>query len=356
MKKIAIVYDRANTFGGAEQVLCALKEAFPSAVLYTSVYDPKKAFWAKDWEVHTSALNKIPFLSKHHEWFGWLMPYLFESFDFSGYDIVLTITSEAAKAVLTRPSTLHICYCLTPTRYLWSHTHMYEGSTFAFLLRAVFSVLRLTDYLIAQRPDKYVAISTLVSQRILKYYRRKTDTIILPPITLPAHVDLTKKREYFLVVSRLVAYKNISQVIAVCMKHSWPLVIVGSGRDAARLKKIARDCSYVSFVDFVSDDERDAYYEKAIALVCPQIEDFGIVSLEAQSHGTPVITAKKSGMAQTILDGSTGILYQEDLVSSMQKAKTIAWDREGIYAHAAQFSKEKFIVEWKKFVAGCSVE
>ena len=180
--KTAIVYDRVNKWGGAERVLLALHEMFPDAPLFTSVYSPEKATWAASFsEVTTSFLNKIKYLRTRNQLIPYLMPIAFETFDFTGYDLVISVTSEAAKGVITKPPTLHICYCLTPTRYLWSHYNSYFKGPSLQVTKPVVSYLRYWDKIAAQRPDVMVGISTEVQNRIKKYYERESE-LIYPPV------------------------------------------------------------------------------------------------------------------------------------------------------------------------------
>jgi len=185
MKKprVAIVYDRVNKWGGAERVLLELHKIFPEALLYTSVYDQNRASWAKVFpKIKTSFLQYIPFAKSNHELFAPLMPLAFWFFDFSDYDVVISVTSEFAKNIRTKPKTLHICYCLTPTRYLWSHYDEYfKGPAFKALTKPIIWLLRNIDYKAAQKPDIIIGISTEVCRRIKKYYKRKSE-IVFPSI------------------------------------------------------------------------------------------------------------------------------------------------------------------------------
>lgn len=183
--KVAIVYDRVNKWGGAERVLLTLHKMFPKAPLYTSVYDAKNAKWAKVFpKIYTSFLQKIPFAKSNHELLAPFMPFVFSRFNFDNYDLVISVTSEAAKGIITRPETLHVCYCLTPTRYLWSHYSLYFKNPFLkFLSKPVINYLRKLDKVSAQRPDIMIAISTEVQKRIKKYYDRDSE-IIFPPCTI----------------------------------------------------------------------------------------------------------------------------------------------------------------------------
>ncbi len=182
--RIALVYDRINKFGGAERVLLALHEIWPDAPLFTSVYHPQRASWADGFKVIPSFLNKLPLARSRHEILPWLMPLAFESFEFDEFDVVISITSEFAKGIITKPHTFHLCYCLTPTRYLWSgYEDYFQNRAFKFFSQPVVSYLRTWDKIASQRPDEYLAISQEVKKRIKKYYDRDS-AVIYPPHAL----------------------------------------------------------------------------------------------------------------------------------------------------------------------------
>src|SRR3989338_8604929 len=211
--KTALVYDRVNKWGGAERILLSLHKLFPQATLFTSVYHPNSAPWAKVFStVISSFLQNFPFAQKRHDLYAPLMPLAFESFDFSDYDLVISVTSESAKGIITKPGTRHICYCLTPTRYLWSGYDEYINTSLRrALLKPVIAYLRKWDKIAAQRPDVIVSISNTVKERVEKYYSRSS-TVIYPP----ARVDHGSKGgggDYYLVVSRMVPYKKVDLVI-----------------------------------------------------------------------------------------------------------------------------------------------
>jgi glycosyltransferase involved in cell wall biosynthesis len=349
--KVAIVYDRVNKWGGAERVLLALHEIFPEAPLYTSVYDAKRAPWAKVFPaVVTSFLQKFPFAKSNHELFPILMPMAFESFDFSGFDLVISVTSEAAKGVRTKPGTMHICYCLTPTRYLWSHYDDYFGSrAFRFITRPLINYLRNWDKAAAARPDKLVAISSEVRERIRKFYGRESE-IIFPPVDVtPTRVKGVEKGKYYLIVSRLVRYKNVDLAIKAFNRLKKPLVVVGVGREMKRLKKMAG--KNIKFAGEVSENELVKYYEGAKALVMPQEEDFGIVAVEAQRAGVPVIAYKKGGAIDTVIPGETGVFFDEQepesLIEGVLKFEKMRFVVDNLFTNVKRFSKDEFK---KKFI------
>ena len=353
--KVALIYDRVNKWGGAERVLLALHEIFPKADLFTAVYSPSKAKWAKVFpKVVPSFLQKIPFTKSNHEFLGTFTPIAFETFDFGEYELVISVTSEAAKGVLTRSGTVHICYCLTPTRYLWSaHDYYFQKPPAKFkfipffqqLSRPLVKYLKAWDKIAAQRPDKMIAISTAVRDRIRKYYRREAD-IIFPPVDIEKFhpKSPSEKGEFYLVVSRLIPYKRVDLAIKAFNVLGLPLVIVGSGTEEGRLKKMAK--GNIKFVGELTDARLADYYRKCTGLIFPQEEDFGIVAVEAQAAGTPVIAYKKGGALDTVKDGQTGVFFERqtvgDLTKAVRKARKIKFDRETLFKNAQRFSKEIF--------------
>jgi len=360
--RVVIVYDRINKFGGAERVLQLLHTLYPDSVLCTSVYDVHGATWLKNWEVRTSFLQHIPFARRHHEWFAPLMPLAFESLNLSDFDIVISVTSEFAKAVITRQDQLHICLCLTPTRYLWSHTHEYGKGVFSLIKQWWFFVLRPIDFAIAARPDHYVAISKRVATRIKRYYRRDASLVAYPsatPLLHPIKANKKKtrspdKKGYYLVVSRLVPYKHIDIAIRACIQARKRLVVVGTGSAFAELHDIAAHSSLISFRQQVGDHELSQLYAHATALLCPQEEDFGLVALEAQAHGTPVITYRHSGIAETIIEGKTGLVMKQQTVGALINAIHLCekkrWNVSVIQRHAKKYDQHAFARQFTRFV------
>jgi glycosyltransferase involved in cell wall biosynthesis len=349
--KIAFVYDRVNTFGGAERVLQALHELYPKAPLFTAVYDPKRAVWAKNWDVRPSFVNKIPFAKNHHEFFFWLMPYAFESFDFSAFDVVISITSAEAKGIITKPNQLHINYLLTPTRYLWSLAGEYTGAGWRkMLLMPLLSQLRHWDFVAAQRADKILAISHEVAERTRKYYRR--ESVVLYPcvdtkrflrdasLNSPVH-----PKPFYLVVSRLVPYKRVELVVeAFASMPEKELIIIGTGSEFSALS--SKSLANVHCLGFVPDDQLPAYYQQAKALIFPQEEDFGITALEAQAAGTPVIAYKKGAARETVIEGETGLFFSEQSREAVQLAikefESKTWYSKKISVKAQQFDTDRF--------------
>jgi len=351
--KVALVYDRVNKFGGAEQVLINLHRLWPEAPLYTAVYQPQSASWAKTWDVRASWLNSLPGAKTHHELYPWLMPLAFESFNFSGFDLVISVTSAEAKAVITSPRTRHICYCLTPTRYLWSHQKEYLTEPgLGRWLGPWQKRLQADDLVYAQRPDEYIAISRTVQKRIKKYYGRNS-IVIYPPVDTVKFSKITDYKlpitNYFLIVSRLVAYKKIDLAIKVFNRFQLPLVIVGQGREETRLKQLAGPT--VKFAGWVDDRQLIAYYQNCRALIMPQEEDFGLSSVEAQAAGRPVIAFNRGGARETVVANQTGLFFNEATVDSLIQAvkqfESRVWESRLILAQAKRFEVRNFLKSWQ---------
>lgn len=356
---IAFVYDRVNKWGGAERVLLALHEIWPEAPLFTAVYNPKTASWSSVFRVKTSFMQNLPFAKSKHELYPVLTPWAFESFDFSSFDVVLSVTSAEAKGIITNSNTLHICYCLTPTRYLWSGYNDYfdqpgVGSLnpLARLLMKTFAPsLKNWDLKASKRPNFYLAISKNVKTRIKKYYQRDSE-VIYPP------VDINKFRQtknqtddkYFLIVSRLVPYKKIDYAIKAFNKLGWKLKIVGNGIDEKRLKQLAGN--NIKFLGEITDQELLYYYQNCQALIFPQEEDFGLTPVETQACGKPVIAFNAGGARETIVHGKTGELYNsqtdESLIVAINKFQKKHYLSSDCRKNSLCFSKDIFKKKMKE--------
>jgi glycosyltransferase involved in cell wall biosynthesis len=359
--KVALVYDRVNKWGGAERVLLALNKIFPKAPLYTSVYNPKTAEWANVFDVRTSFLQRYPHVVNNHELYPFLMPLAFERFSFDEYDVVISVTSEAAKGVITGPNTKHICYCLTPTRYLWSgYDQYFKNKALRIGAHPAVSYLRKWDKVAAKRPDTMVAISKEVQGRIKQYYERDS-LIVYPPVSLvtdPTKVSKEKKsrkKGYFLIVSRLskfTQYKRVDLAIEACNKLKLPLKIIGTGSLEKDLKKIAGPT--VEFLGSVNDEALIEYYKNCRALIFPAVEDFGLVVVEAQMYGKPVIALRKGGALDTIKEGKTGIFFDEQSIAALTDALKVfdkmEFDPKVLKKHADNFSEKKFREKFLRLV------
>ena len=365
MKKlrVAFVYDRITKIGGAERVLMAMHEIWPDAPIYTAVYDSDGATWADGIRIIPSFLQRVVFAKKHHEWFAWITPMAFETFNFDAFDVVISVTSAEAKNIITKPHTLHICYCLTPTRYLWSGYNEYSGLTSiglpGWLVRIGFTsivqILRSWDLIASMRPDTYIAISQLVSKRISKFYKKHVHSVIYPPVTIDDYVSAKNKNTRqlpFLLVSRLVRYKRIDIVVEAFNALGWPLVIVGDGAERNSLKNMAQ--KNIRFAGFVTESTLKEYYKNCRAFVFAGSEDFGIAAVEALAAGKPVIAYRNSGLTEVIQPGITGELFDvqspESLIATLNIFNNKWYDSYFCIERAKQFSKENFKTQMKQTV------
>lgn len=315
--KTAIVYDWIDKWGGVERILLILHDLFPQAPFYTSYRNHQNSTWANKLLVRQSFIQKLPsFIKKHRPISVPFYPFAFESFNFSNFDLVISISSSFAKSVITRPETLHINFCLTPTRFLWHQKDLYVTSGVAKLY---LKYLRRWDQIAAQRPDQIISISKTVQKRVKEIYGRESD-MIYPPFDIDYWNNIKKGMsfartdlKYYLIVSRLEPYKRVD--LAVQTFHNLPekkLIIVGKGTQKKKLKKSA-PCN-VQFLEQISDQQLGYLYRQAEALIMPQEEDFGYAALEAQFFGCPVIAYKKGGATETIIDKITGLFFEEQSV------------------------------------------
>jgi len=350
--RVAIVHDYLREYGGAERVVESLHSLFPDAPLYTAFVDPDAmgAQWNrfKDWKIFESIGARVPFIRTLFSPMRLFAAYFFESFDFSDFDVVITSTNMyMAKAIITTPKTLHICYCHTPPRSLYGYatqTNWKKNPVVRVVGELINYHLRRIDLLTAMRPDILVANSKETQARITKFYKRDS-VVIYPPVALKTLSPSTKNRSYYLYVNRLAFAKNPELVVRMATAKHVPLKIVGSGAMESTLREIAGPT--VEFLGSVQDHVLAKLYAEAIAVLYPvKDEDFGIVPVESMLSGTPVIAHNSGGPKETIINNQTGILFDDlsenGLWDAIEKSKSTDWDYEQIRTHAEQFSEEKF--------------
>ncbi len=347
--KVALVCDWLTVFAGAERVVLELHELFPNAPIYTTLYNAENCPQFKNADVRESKLRFIPGARHFHRLLLPWMPKAFESMDLDEYDLVISSCHSTSKGILTSPNTLHICYCHSPIRYVWDQSHAYQAqfksfSPFRFLFTPLLNKLRLWDRLAAERVDDYIANSSYVGERIQKYYGRKS-TVIPPPVDLFKFTSTSGERDdYYLAVGRLIPYKRFDLIVDACKAAGKKLKVVGVGPSLKELKK--RGNENIEFLGKISDEELKAVYQKAKALIFPQLEDFGIVPLEAMACGTPVIAYKKGGALETVTEGVSGLFFEEQTVESLVKAlhrfEKHSWDPTEVSKSIEQFSSARF--------------
>lgn len=350
--KVAIVHDDLVQWGGAEKVLLAISEMFPEAPIYTSIYRPsnkliKQYFGSKD--IRTSFLQKLPAFKWLYRGQLPLYSLAFEQFDFSQYDLVISQTTRFAKAIITKPATLHLSYCHTPPRFLW---HLSGELGLAKWLDPMLSMLRLHDQIVSSRVDYWLAGSFNAQRRLAKFYR--VDSTVLQPFVddqLLAY-PLPSTGDYFLVISRLNRYKNIELVVKTFNQLGWPLVIVGHGPQQDQL--IHQAGSNIQFKSNLTDQELRKILAGAKAVIVAAEEDFGMVAIEAQSMGKPVIAFSQGGSVETVIEAKTGLFFhelsRENLISTLQRFNTINWQPAKIRQHAKQFSRQKWQIKFQKLL------
>lgn len=348
--KIAIFYDWLNQWGGAEKVLLDILSIFPQADLYTLVYDPSKTTWLpQSIKVASSFINKLPFKNKNPIYYTPFYSLALEQFDFSQYDIVISTTSTIGHCLLTPPKTLFICYFHNINRYLYQTPNQYK------LLKPILNKYQKTDFIYAQRPDYLLCNSKTVQDRIQQSFHR--DSKIIYPGVDTSFFTPNKKSSvdpYFLVVSRLVPHKKIELAIQACLDLDQKLIVVGSGRDMSRLKKIKQNTnnSKIVFMGQVSDKKLLTLYQNCQALICPQIEDFGLTPIEAQACGKPVIALNQGGITETVINEKTGILFQDQTVESLKQAiikfQTLNINPIDCVNNANKFSQYNFMLNFKQ--------
>lgn len=359
--KVAIVHDFLEYFGGAEKVLKSISEIFPKADLFFLASKKKlvqKYFPEKN--IKNSFLQKLPgIFSKFGKFFYLkLFPIAVESFDFRGYDLVIS-THTFAKGVIVDEDTIHISYLHSPTRFFWDYTHKtlderkISGLKRLFV-QSIFSDLRVWDQVSSKRPDLIIVNSNLVKERVKKYYGRDSK-VIYPPIEIEKFKPRKENSGYFLLISRLTEFKKVDVVIETFNEIGEDLLIIGDGKLRKKLESIAKE--NVSFVGFVSSEDLSFYVENCRALIQISEEDFGIAPIEAFSAGKPVIAYKKGGILETLKEGINGVFFDEQTKESLKKGleKFVEFEPRFDYTKirmtAENFSDAIFRASFKKEVS-----
>jgi glycosyltransferase involved in cell wall biosynthesis len=356
--RIAIVHDYLNQYGGAERCLEIFHELFPQAPIYTLVYKEAALPQYKDWDIRPSFLQACPFIKDHYKYYFPVFPFAVKTFDFSEFDVVLSISHAWVKGISKRRSR-HICYCLTPVRYAWDLyddyiKHEYIPFYFKILMPFLARCLRAWDRHHAKKVDHFIAISHAVQERINTFYERQADVIYPPSDTKFYTIDPSVEREdFYLTVSRLKAYKRIDLIIEAFNSMKKKLVVVGNGSELASLK--ARAGETISFETALSDEEVRAYYRRARGFLFAGIEDFGLVNVEAQACGLPVIAYGVAGAREVVLDGLSGVLYHDHsatgIVEAVQRFESRSFDPYKVRECALKFDNDVFKAKIRAFIA-----
>jgi glycosyltransferase involved in cell wall biosynthesis len=351
--RVAIAHDWLTIPGGSEQVVMELLAIFPEAELFTSIYDP--APWPaqiKDRTVHSSFLRRVPGARTHYPKLLPLMNAAFRSFDLSGFDLVISSSHACAKNVRVPAGTPHVCYCHTPMRYAWEEGFLegedVGGRAARLALPLLLAHLRRQDLAGARGPDVFIANSHHVAERIQRYYGRSS-TVVNPPVDVEHYLSLERaprdSQDYYLAFGRVVPYKRVEVAVAACERRGSRLKVAGDGRALEAVRAYAHTDN-VEFLGKVSDSERDRLLMGARALLFPGEEDFGIVPVEAQAAGVPVIAYGVGGATETVVDGTTGVLFAESsasgLAAAIERFEGLDLDPTRAREHARGFGRERF--------------
>jgi glycosyltransferase involved in cell wall biosynthesis len=363
--RVAIVHDWLTGMRGGEKVLEAICELYPEATLHTLVRIPGSvAPQIERRHVKSSAVQWLPNAGRFYRHYLPLFPAAVELFDLDGYDLVISSSHCAVKSVVRSGRATHVCYCHSPMRYAWDQFPAYFGpdQVGAFrsrLLRPVLAAMARWDAATAGRVDRFLANSQYVAGRIRRYYNRGSAVVYPPVDTVFFRPPAATVEEYrgatqrFLVVSALVPYKRVETAIEACRLAGVRLTIVGRGPEEPRLRQLAGPD--VEFLGWVSDEAIRNLYGTSAAVLLPGREDFGMVPVEAQACGTPVVALKAGGACETVLDGVTGVLVEdgspEGFAEGLARVRAVAFDPVAIRANAERFSRERFMTDFQSAVS-----
>ncbi|MCJ7739310.1 MAG: glycosyltransferase [Anaerolineae bacterium] len=340
--RLALVHDWLNQIGGAEDVLKTLVGMFPQAPIYTSMYwqDGMPDSY-RSWPIHTTWMNHLPGVYRHHQAYLPLYPAAFGHLDLSDYEVILSNKSGFCHG-LRKGHATHICYCLAPTRYVWEFDAYAAREALSpaikTALRPLVRILQRWDYAAAQRVDTFIAISGDIQRRIRKYYERDS-VVIYPPVDTARFQPGAAYDNYYLIVSRLVPYRRINLAIEAFNTLRLPLVIAGDGRDRAKLESLAGP--NITFLDRVPDEDLPGLYTNCQAYILPGLEDFGIAPVQAQAAGRPVIAFAGGGALDTVIEGETGTFFHKPEAQSLAAAVT-AFDAGAIDPGKCRSNAERF--------------
>jgi glycosyltransferase involved in cell wall biosynthesis len=355
--KLALIHDWLNQRGGAEDVLEALVGMFPGAPLYTSIYAPElmPAHYRR-WPIRTSFMDRLPGIHRRHQPYLPLYPLAFERFDLNGHDLLLSNKSGFCHGVRKPAGARHICYCLTPTRYVWGFDDYAEreglSAAARLMLRPLLAWLQRWDKRAADGVDDFIAISSEVQRRIGKFYGRASE-IIYPPVDVRRFSVRGGPGDYFLSLGRLIPYKRVDLAVAACDELGLPLWVAGDGRDRARLEALAGPT--VKFLGRVADAGLPELFARARGFIFPGLEDFGIAPAQALAAGRPVIAYAGGGALDIVQDGVNGVLFREQSVASLKAAllrfADFKFDAQAIRQSAERFDTSVFVERLSTFIA-----
>ncbi len=361
--RVAIVHEWFITYAGAERVVEQMLNVFPQADLFAVVdfLPPDERWFIKDKKVNTSFVQKLPLARKLYRSYLPFMPLAVEQFDVSGYDLVISSNHAVAKGVITGPDQMHICMCYSPMRYAWDLTHQYlresglNSGLKSWLTRILLHRVRMWDYRTANGVDEFIAISDYIARRINKVYRRPA-SVIYPPVNVDKFELSRNKKDFYFAASRMVPYKKMDLIVeAFTRLGDRQLIVAGEGPQLQKVKKLAGP--NITFLNYLPFETLKKYLSEARAFVFAAEEDFGIIAVEAQACGTPVIAFGKGGAAETVQEGVTGLFFDrqepDSLIAAIRRFEKLepSLNSEKIREHTRRFVPERFRREFSGFVA-----
>jgi len=342
--------------GGAERVAEAMHDSFPSAPVYTTVALPKGLPGGlRTADIRTSPLQHLPSLERRFRHYFMLYPFAVENFDLSQYDLIFSSSSGYAKGVRRRRNAIHVCYCHTPMRWVWRYDDYVAREGFGGAVRAALPSLlwglRKWDLRASRQPNYYIANSRLVAKRIKKIYGREA-FVIPPPIDVQRFEMADEVGDYYLVLSRLMPYKRIDLAVEACKRANRRLIVIGDGPDRARLEKLADD--RIEFLGRQPDSIVNYYAARCRALLFPGEEDFGMAPLEINAAGRPVIAYRGGGAVETVVEGVTGVFFDQQnshsLAQAIEEFEGLTWRQETLRQHAEKFDRNVFAFRVLQFL------
>ena len=356
MSKIALVHDYFVQMGGAERVAEAMHDSFPAAPVYTTVALPKGLPGGlRTADIRTSPMQHLPSLERRFRHYFMLYPFAVENFDLSQYDLIFSSSSGYAKGVRRRRNAIHVCYCHTPMRWVWRYDDYVAREGFSGAVRnalpSLLWALRKWDLRASRQPNYYIANSRLVAERIRKIYGREA-VVIPPPIDVQRFEMASEVSDYYLVLSRLMPYKRIDLAIEACKRSNRRLIVIGDGPDRSRLEKLSDD--RIEFLGRQPDSIVNYYAARCRALLFPGEEDFGMAPLEVNAAGRPVIAFRGGGAVETVVEGLTGVFFDQQnslsLAQAIEEFEGLNWRQEKLRHHAEKFDRTVFAFRVLQFL------
>ena len=355
-RRVAIVHDYLNQWGGAERVLEEMHTLWPNAPIFTSIYDRERMPASyRNWPIRTTPMQHLPGIARHHQPYLPLYPLAFSRLDLRDYDLIISSSSAFAKNIYPAPGATHICYCHSPMRFAWNAADYARrerlGGPTKRALAPLLRALRRWDKRGTARVNHLIANSAVVADRIRRFYGRDS-TVIHPPVRTDIPAARGEPGDFYLIVTRLVPYKRLDIVVEAFTRLGLPLRIAGVGRDRAALEALAGPT--ITFLGGITDAEKDRLYGECRATIFPAEDDFGIAQVEAQAAGRPVIAYRAGGATETVVDGVTGIFFDaqtpDALIAAVERREATTFDAETIRAHARLFDAAVFRQRLREFV------